>query len=157
MRGALVAALASGLVAVARVAAWPVVGVDVPASPELGPAASYSPTVAAVTPESLRVLISRDPFRVTRRPAATAYDPRRLAEQLASPPPARPVLTLVGIASSAEPAAVIEGFPGVEGSRVVRVGDVVAGLRIKQIAGGRVVIVGLDTTWGLTVREPWKP
>ncbi len=38
----------------------------------------------------------------------------------------------------------------------VRVGDVVAGLRIKRIGGDQVVIVGMDTTWVLKVREPWK-
>jgi hypothetical protein len=54
------------------------------------------------------------------------------------------------------PSAVIEGFPGVEGSRVVRVGDAVAGLRVKTISNGRVVIAGTDTTWVLKVREPWK-
>jgi len=52
---------------------------------------------------------------------------------------------------------VIEGFPGVESARVVRVGDVVAGLRVKQIGGDHVTIVGMDTTWTLKVREPWRP
>ena len=56
-----------------------------------------------------------------------------------------------------DPSAVIEGLPGVEGSRVVRVGDVVAGLQVKNITNGRVVIAGVDTTWVLEVREPWKP
>jgi hypothetical protein len=79
----------------------------------------------------------------------------RLAEQLAPAPP-KPVLSLVGLVSGIEPAAVVEGLPGVEGSRVVRVGDVFAGLRIKQIDSDRVVIVGMDTTWVLRVREPWK-
>jgi hypothetical protein len=55
------------------------------------------------------------------------------------------------------PSAVIEGMPGVEGSRVVRVGDVVGGLKVKMVGSKRVVITGLDTTWVLEVREPWKP
>jgi len=84
-----------------------------------------------------------------------AYDPLRLAAQLAPPPP-RPVLSLVGVVIGAVPSVVIEGLPGVEGSRVLRVGDVVAGLRVKQISNGRVVIAGMDTTWVLEVREPWK-
>jgi hypothetical protein len=63
---------------------------------------------------------------------------------------------LLGLVTGAEATAVIEGFPGVEGARVVRVGDVVAGLRVKQIASDRVVIVGMDTTWVLKVREPWR-
>ena len=51
----------------------------------------------------------------------------------------------------------VEGIPGVEGSRVLRVGDVVSGLKVKRIEADRVVIVGMDTTWVLKVREPWKP
>ena len=81
---------------------------------------------------------------------------RRLAEQLAPPPP-RPTLLLVGVVDGANPSAVIEGFPGVEGSRVVRVGDVVVGFAIKKVSRGQVVISGMDTTWVLEVREPWKP
>jgi hypothetical protein len=67
------------------------------------------------------------------------------------------VLALVGLVAGIEASAVIEGLPGIEGARVVRVGDVVAGLRVKQIVSDRVTIVGMDTTWILRVREPWKP
>jgi len=108
-----------------------------------------------VSPESVKAIVSRDPFRLGRRPAVIAYDPVRLAEQLAPATP-KPVLLLVGVLSGADPSAVVEGFPGVEGSRVVRVGDIIAGLRIKQIANNRVVIAGMDTTWVLQVKEPWK-
>ncbi|HLZ07598.1 MAG TPA: hypothetical protein VKT80_03355, partial [Chloroflexota bacterium] len=59
--------------------------------------------------------------------------------------------------SGPDPSAVIEGFPGVDGPRVVRSGDVVAGLQVKQITKDRILIVGMDTTWTLGVREPWKP
>jgi len=79
----------------------------------------------------------------------------RLTEQLAPPPP-KPTLILDGVVNGVDPSAVIEGLPGVEGSRVVRVGDVVAGLQVKRITDSRVVIAGMDTTWVLEVREPWK-
>jgi len=39
---------------------------------------------------------------------------------------------------------------------VVRVGDVVAGLRVQSIGRAQVRIVGMDTTWVLKVREPWR-
>jgi hypothetical protein len=55
-----------------------------------------------------------------------------------------------------DPAALIEGFPGITGARSVHRDEVIAGLRVKRIAAGAVVIVGLDTTWTLTVREPWR-
>lgn len=105
--------------------------------------------------DSVQAIASRDPFRVTRKPVIPAYDPLRLAEQQAPPPP-RPALVLVGLVNSDVPLAVVEGLPGVDGSRVMRVGDQVAGLRLRQITGNRAVIVGMDTTWVLEVRKPWK-
>jgi hypothetical protein len=38
----------------------------------------------------------------------------------------------------------------------VRAGDVVGGVTVKRIEQVRVIAVGFDTTWTLTVREPWK-
>jgi len=32
----------------------------------------------------------------------------------------------------------------------------VSGLKVKRIDGTRVTVVGMDTTWVLQVREPWK-
>jgi len=40
---------------------------------------------------------------------------------------------------------------------VVRIGDAVAGIKVQQIAGDHVRLVGMDTVWVLRVREPWKP
>ena len=100
-------------------------------------------------------IVSRDPFRLGRRPVLPAYDPLRLGEQLAPPPP-RPTLVVVGVLDGRPPSAVIEGLPAVEGARVVRIGDVIGALRIKAIGTGGVVVTGMDTTWVLKVREPWK-
>jgi hypothetical protein len=103
-----------------------------------------------------RLAISRDVFRLARRAAAIAYDPQRAAAPTETYQAPKPALALVGLVAGAEATAVIEGFPGVEGARVVRVGDVVSGLRVKQIVSDRVVIGGMDTTWVLRVREPWR-
>ena len=110
---------------------------------------------ASIPADSVAAVVSRDPFRIGRRPVLPAYDPLRLAEQQAPPPP-KPTFVLVGIVDGAAPSAVIEGFPGVDGSRVVRVGDVIAGFAVKRISAGRVIIAGADTTWRLEVREPWR-
>lgn len=140
--------------ALVRVTAWPLVRVQLPAAHDPGAsAAGRSPR--PITSDSIAAVVARDPFRVGRLPAITAYDPVRLAQPVAPPPP-RPVLTLVGIVHGPDASAVIEGLPGIEGSRVVRVGDVVAGLRIKRIANNRVTIAGMDTTWVLEVRDPWR-
>jgi hypothetical protein len=144
-----------GIVVSLRVATGPIARVQLPRAP-----ASDSSTRAAglgrrIAAESVAAIVSRDPFRIGRRPTLPAYDPQRLAEQLAPPVP-KPTLILVGVLNGADPSAVIEGLPGVEGSRVVRVGDVVAGLQVKNITNGQVVVAGMDTTWVLEVREPWK-
>lgn len=149
----LVAAL--GLFIALRLAVSPLVPIALAARRDVGARTSTTESAHRVSAESATAIVSRDPFRIVRRPTLPAYDPLRLAEQLAPPPPT-PVLSLVGVVIGAVPSAVIEGLPGVEGSRVLRVGDVVAGLRVKQISNGRVVIVGMDTTWVLEVREPWK-
>lgn len=155
LRILLVLAGALGIVVVIRLAGWPLVQIDLSSVSEpvgLARRVDAAPKLAA---ESVAAITARDPFRVGRRPALPAYDPLRLAEQL-TPPPPRPALLLVGIVDGVNPSAVIEGFPGIEGARVVRVGDVVAGLTIKKVRRGQVLITGMDTTWVLEVREPWK-
>jgi hypothetical protein len=105
--------------------------------------------------ESLgQFLVSQDPFRAARRSAAVAYDPVQPTANSAPPPP-RPTLVVDGILWGREPEAIIEGWPGIDGSRVVRTGDRVAGLTVRGIRPRQVVITDGDTTWTMTVREPW--
>jgi hypothetical protein len=129
-------------------------------APHIGPPRLSTPSHASARPypdDSLaRVAVSRDVFRSTRRSATVAYDPQRQAVPIETYRAPKPSLTLVGLLAGLEPTAVIQGIPSVEGDRVVRVGDVFAGLLVKQIVSDRVVIVGMDTTWVLRVREPWK-
>jgi hypothetical protein len=139
-----------------RIAAGPIARIQLPRSPAYDSSEQASSSGHRIAAESVATIVSRDPFRIGRRPLLPAYDPLHLAEQSAPPPP-KPTLTLVGVVNGSEPSAVIEGLPGVEGARVVRVGDVIAGLQIKKITDGRVLIRGMDTTWVLEVREPWKP
>jgi hypothetical protein len=145
-----------GMIASVRIAAGPIARIQLPGSAAPDSGTQVVGSRSRIAAESVTAIVSRDPFRIGRRPTLPAYDPQRLAEQLAPPPP-RPTLVLVGVVNGKEPSAVIEGLPGIEGSRVVRVGDVVAGLKVKKITDGRVFIAGVDTTWVLEVREPWKP
>jgi hypothetical protein len=141
-----------GVLAAFRLAAWPLVRVALPAL-----ARTTQPTdlpSRQVGVESLAaVVVERDPFRVSRRPAAVQYDPIRADEQMAPPAP-KPALQLEGIVweGGHDPIAVVEGLPGTDGPRVVRVGDVVAGLHVQRIARDYVRIEGVDTTWVLKVR-----
>jgi hypothetical protein len=104
-----------------------------------------------------QAIVPRDPFRMTRRPASLAYDPVRAAQPPAPTAP-KPALVLTGIVwdSRGNPAAVLDGLPGSAGPRVVRPGEQVGALQVRHIARDRVVVMGLDTLWTLTVREPWK-
>lgn len=102
--------------------------------------------------------LERPLFRADRRAPSAAYDPEK-AELPDTPPVPRmpiPALAISGIVWGMEPAAVVEGVPGVEGSVVLRRGESAAGLRVVRIDRERVVIRGMDTTWRLVVREPWK-
>jgi len=145
-----------GAAASVRLAAWPIARIDLPPSPGFDSSAQPTSSGSRIAAESVATIVSRDPFCIGRRPLLPPYDPLRLTEQATTLPP-KPTLILVGVVNGIAPSAVIEGLPGVDGARVVRVGDAVAGLQVKRIANGRVVIAGMDTTWVLEVREPWKP
>lgn len=147
--------LLSGGGAVVWAAIAPVVSVPGAAPPR--PSTPSHATSRSYAVDSLaRAAIARDMFRPARRPAVVGYDGQRVAAPVDANQVPKPALALVGLVGGGEVTAVIEGLPGVEGVRVVRVGDVVAGLFVKQIGNDRVTIVGMDTTWILKVREPWK-
>jgi hypothetical protein len=112
---------------------------------------------ATHSPDSLAAaLVSGNPFRFDRRPASVAFDPLGEPPPEAGPSAPRPNLRLLGIVAGADPTAVVEGFPGSDHSRVVRAGDVVAGLRVVRITAASVIIAADDTTWTLSVPEPWR-
>ncbi len=145
----------SGVGAVLWAAVGPVITVQASSAPRLSTPSQAVPRLYPT--DSLgRVTVARDLFRSTRRPAALAYDPQRAAAPADVAQPPKPALVLVGLVAGGEATAVIEGIPGIEGSRVMRVGDIVSGLRLERIEADRVVIVGMDTTWVLKVREPWR-
>ena len=137
-----------------RLAGWRLVDVVTPAI-----AAAEQPGEAQASPMRIDSLagipVARDAFRFARRPALVAYDPLRLAEQLAPPSP-KPALTLMGLVGGADPSAVIGGLPGTDAPRVLRVGDQVGGIRVRSITGDQVRLVGMDTTWVLRMRGPWN-
>ncbi len=123
-----------------------VADMPVPAAPD----ATVPPQLAA---DSLAaVAAARDPFRLARASAPVPFDPAVSGDIPAPPPPPRPPLRLVGIALGGDPAALIEGLPGIEGTRVLRVGEGVAGYTVRRIEEKHVRIAGPDTTWTLTVR-----
>jgi hypothetical protein len=151
--GRLVALLATvaALPAGARVF-WPGAAVAVPGDTAPRPPAG---TDSTPRPDSLESrLIVHDPFRPARRPAGVRFDPNPPLTP-AAPRPPKPVLALTGIVWGKEPSAVVEGLPGVDGARLIRVGDDIAGFRIRRITAQQVTVTGMDTTWVLELRTPW--
>ncbi len=122
----------------------------------VGPAAAQSPAPAAEGAGLLRLASSTTPFRLDRQPPTVRYG--LPAGPPAPPPPPRPpkpVLQLTGIVWGAEPAAIVEGVPGIEGPSVFAVGQIVGGLRLTRLEKDGAKLAGMDTTWVLKVRMPW--
>jgi hypothetical protein len=128
---------------------------EVPAVASASASAPGRTTNQARIDSLVRVVVTRTPFRAARRPAAMPFDPtvsiKQTVSAAASP---RPVLTLSGVVWGIEPAAVVEGLPGVERPRVLRRGEAVGGIKVTRIERDRVGLAGLDTIWTLRVKEP---
>jgi hypothetical protein len=122
------------------------------------PAAEVSSTSGDSIEPLLRRAAALAPFRADRRAARVAYDVTAADEPPVAVPPAtpKPTLMLSGIVWGGDPAAVLEGLPGADGPRAVRRRDRIGALTIRGIERDRVIVTGLDTTWTLRVREPWK-
>jgi len=126
-------------------------------SPVAGYRSSDPSALTAYPTESLAaVVVARDVFRVTRRPADVAYDPERLAQLALQPLTPKPVLVLTGIVwtPGQDAAVVISGFPGIDGPRVLRVGEQAAGITVRSLSQTEVRLTGMDTTWVLRLRSP---
>jgi len=144
----------AGAVALGRAALAPVAALREGGSARGGRGSAAEPRPYAA--ESLAARVDEgDVFRLGHSPAAVRYDPAAgAAPQGWTPPqPPRPALRLTGLVGGAAPAAAIEGLPGVEGGRLLRIGEEAAGFRVVAIEGGRVRVAGQDTVWVLTLRR----
>lgn len=158
IRASLLLLALAGFWATAVALVRPVVRVDLPPARRAVESVAPGPVEDSVVARAVRRALDRPFFRADRRAPSAAYDPERpdLPDTPPVPRRARPALAISGIVWGMEPAAVVEGVPGVEGSVVLRRGESAAGLRVVRIDRDRVVIRGMDTTWRLPVREPWK-
>lgn len=141
---ALLAFRRNGEVPVTRMAAARPVSIDDPVAP-------------AARQSALEASVAHDAFRRNRLAPARSYDGVQLEAARSAPPPvpiARPVLILSGILWGAEPEALVDGIPGIDGSRLMHRGDSVAGLRLRTLTRDHVVLTGMDTTWTLFIRKP---
>lgn len=117
---------------------------------------------AARLEAAARAVAGGNPFRLDRVPAPIGFNRPDMPgttfgepPPYAPPPPPRPQLAVTGIAGPPWQ-ALLEGVPGHEGrSVVVRRGDVLGELRIRDVTGTTVTVTSPDTTWRLTVRKGW--
>ena len=123
-----------------------------------GQAAIETPLAGpTLSPADLIVLARRTtPFRLGRKPSSERYGAPPVSVAPLPPPAPKPQLVLSGILWGREPAAIVEGVPGQEAPVVFRQGESIGPFRLIRIEAGKAVIQGMDTTWTLTVREPWK-
>lgn len=108
-----------------------------------------------VNADSVALIVSgRNPFRPSRAAAGRRYDPLAPAGAPLQPTlTSRPNLTLVGLVLGNDPAALIEGIPGVEGTRVVRPEERVGQVQLRSVGRDNAVVTGFDTTWTLRLRR----
>jgi hypothetical protein len=143
-------------VAAVRMATSPSVSAP-QAPPRAEPLAVAEPAPPRANADSLaRSIQGRDLFRLARRPAAVAFDPDRSAGAPAAPvapPPQRPAFVLAGLILGPVPGALLDGLPGIEGTRVVHEGERIGAYIVRRIATDSLVIAGPDTTWVLKLRR----
>ncbi len=120
------------------------------------PLAAQSPAPLAQGAGLLRLASSTTPFRLDRRPPGVRYGLPAVPPPAPSPPrPPKPALQLTGVVWGAEPAAIVEGVPGIEGPAVFTVGQIVGGIGLTRLKPDQAEFAGVDTTWVLKVRMPW--
>lgn len=128
-----------------------------PASPA-PPLPNITSPVASIAADSLSSLADRivegDIFRLSRRPASVVFGSSATNDSPAAKPP-KPSLVLTGTIGGPPWLGILDGVPGHDRSVLVHARDTVAGLRVRSISANRIVIVGSDTTWRLTVRRAW--
>jgi hypothetical protein len=117
--------------------------------------------VRTIAPDSLNDLsaaaVDNDPFRLSNSPPGVRYTPGWLGSvhtlPAVNPPAGRPSLVLKGIVGGPPWLAIVDGLPGVPSSTVVRIGDRVGGITVRDIRPDVVTLAGADTTWRLAMRR----
>ncbi len=131
--------------------------VPIPSGAPATPVPVNDTSTSASRQSGLDASVAHDAFRRNRLAPTKSYDGVQIEAARSAPPPApvaRPVLILSGILWGAEPEALVDGIPGVEGSRLMHRGDSLGGIRLRSLTRDHVVLIGMDTTWTLFIRKP---
>lgn len=152
-----------GITAIALVAAvvgWQQAGetASAPAALSLTPPAGSPRWSADSLAAAANDVAAHDPFRVDRRPADVPYHAVSDGAPPPAPPPAppKPNLTVAGLVGGPPWAALLDGIPGRAGSVVVHAGDVIDDLTVRAVGKDTVIVSGMDTTWTLLLKHPWR-
>jgi hypothetical protein len=103
----------------------------------------------------IRLASAGTPFRLWHHGPSVRFGAGQTPAVAASPPVPRPHPVLTGVLWGSTSAALLEGIPGHEGAVVMSKGDTAGGLRLTRLKHDRVTLTGMDTSWTLTVRQPW--
>ena len=131
-------------------------GLPVEAAP-LRPAASLPSVGASADAErAVAAIVESNLFRRDRQPpdagSVAAAQLQAATPQPLAPP--KPRLVLRGLVGGPPWNAVVDGIPGRERGIVLRTGDTIAGLTVRGVRAGEVIIRGMDTTWTLKLSRP---
>ncbi len=94
------------------------------------------------------------PFRIAHQAPVVRFGSLP-APSAVLPSISRPHPVLTGLLWGRSPLVLLEGIPGHEGAVVLSRGDTAGGIRVGRIARDQVTLTGMDTSWTLTVRQPW--
>ena len=115
--------------------------------PSLEAGADPEETVAAIVENNL--------FRRDRQAPGTVSSAIAQSPTASRPPaPPKPRLILRGLVGGPPWNAVVDGIPGRERGVVLRTGDTIAGLTVRGVRAGEVIVRGMDTTWTLRLSRP---
>jgi hypothetical protein len=159
LKPALIGVTLIGLAAAARFALRTPVRVASDSAPLSHAVLQTEPLPPASVDSLAGAAAGHDPFRMSRSPAGVRFDPGdALAVPLPMAPPmvSRPQLVLVGVVLGSEPTALIEGLPGADGPRLLRLGERVGGFGLREVTADGAVIAGPDTVWTLRVRTRFQ-
>ena len=96
------------------------------------------------------LVIDNDPFRLSNSAPSEQISAPVVRAGLTVANRPRPTLTLKGIAGGPPWLAIIDGLPGSPPATVVKVGDKIDSLVVREIHANKVIIGDRDTTWTLT-------
>ena len=134
-------------------------GVSLAHEGSVPPSGDAGESPSPIATDSLNTLADRivdaDVFRLARRPSPVTFGASADAGMAKTPAPPKPPLALSGVIGGPPWTGLLDGVPGRDQSVLVHAGDTLGGLRVRSVTRNRVVVAGLDTTWQLTVRDPW--